>query len=99
GGTTGTTAQLVTGTYTINVSSLNVRTDTSTSHTVLVSVNKGKIVQVIGEVQDWFTINFNGGAGYVSKGFVAQGGTAVANQTQPPTASSKTATVQGCGFY
>lgn len=72
GGKTGTTVQQGTGTYTVNVSSLNVRTGPSTSHTVLGSVNKGKTVQVVGEVQDWFKINFNGGTGYVSKDFVTK---------------------------
>lgn len=79
GGKTGTTVQQGTGTYTVNVSSLNVRTGPSTSHTVLGSVNKGKTVQVVGEVQDWLKINFNGGTGYVSKDFVTKGGSYVVN--------------------
>ena len=73
---------------TVNVSSLNVRTGPSTSHTVLGSVNKGKTVQVVGEVQDWFKINFNGGTGYVSKDFVTKGGSAVSNETQQPTTTT-----------
>ncbi|HDR7530583.1 peptidoglycan endopeptidase [Bacillus sp. AY1-10] len=99
GGKTGTTVQQGTGTYTVNVSSLNVRTGPSTSHTVLGSVNKGKTVQVVGEVQDWFKINFNGGTGYVSKDFVTKGGSAVSNQTQQPTTNNNTATVQTGGSY
>ncbi|MFL0489775.1 peptidase P60 [Bacillus sp. AFS054943] len=98
GGKTGTTVQQGTGTYTVNVSSLNVRTGPSTSHTVLGSVNKGKTVQVVGEVQDWFKINFNGGTGYVSKDFVTKGGSAVSNQTQQPTTNNNT-TVQTGGSY
>ncbi|PIE92287.1 enterotoxin EntFM [Bacillus fungorum] len=97
-GTT-TTVQQGTGTYTVNVSSLNVRTGPSTSHTVLGSVNKGKTVQVVGEVQDWFKINFNGGTGYVSKDFVTKGGSAVSNQTQQPTTNNNTTTVQTGGSY
>ncbi|MES5954622.1 enterotoxin EntFM [Bacillus fungorum] len=97
-GTT-TTVQQGTGTYTVNVSSLNVRTGPSTSHTVLGSVNKGKTVQVVGEVQDWFKINFNGGTGYVSKDFVTKGGSAVSNQTQQPTTNNNTTTVQTDGSY
>ncbi|HEF1857559.1 TPA: SH3 domain-containing protein, partial [Bacillus cereus] len=88
-----------TGTYTVNVSSLNVRTGPSTSHTVLGSVNKGKTVQVVGEVQDWFKINFNGGTGYVSKDFVTKGGSAVSNETQQPTTNNNTTTVQTGGSY
>ncbi|OTW85529.1 peptidase P60 [Bacillus thuringiensis serovar cameroun] len=100
GGKTGTTVQQGTGTYTVNVSSLNVRTGPSTSHTVLGSVNKGKTVQVVGEVQDWFKINFNGGTGYVSKDFVTKGGSAVSNETQKPTTNNNnTTTVQTGGSY
>ncbi|MFK4292449.1 peptidoglycan endopeptidase LytF [Bacillus sp. RC240] len=99
-GTT-TTVQQGTGTYTVNVSSLNVRTGPSASHTVLGSVNKGKTVQVVGEVQDWFKINFNGGTGYVSKDFVTKGGSAVSNETQQPTTNNNnnTTTVQTGGSY
>ncbi|HFJ9284409.1 TPA: enterotoxin EntFM [Bacillus toyonensis] len=100
GGNNGTTVQQGTGTYTVNVSSLNVRTGPSTSHTVLGSVNKGKTVQVVGEVQDWFKINFNGGTGYVSKDFVTKGGSAVSNETQKPTTNNNnTTTVQTGGSY
>ncbi|PEC21365.1 enterotoxin EntFM [Bacillus cereus] len=100
GGNKGTTVQQGTGTYTVNVSSLNVRTGPSTSHTVLGSVNKGKTVQVVGEVQDWFKINFNGGTGYVSKDFVTKGGSAVSNETQQPTTNNNnTTTVQTGGSY
>ncbi|PFJ08373.1 peptidase P60 [Bacillus cereus] len=99
GDKTGTTVQQGTGTYTVNVSSLNVRTGPSTSHTVLDSVNKGKTVQVVGEVQDWFKINFNGGTGYVSKDFVTKGGSAVFNETQQPTTNNSTTTVQTGGSY
>lgn len=100
GGNKGTTVQQGTGTYTVNVSSLNVRTGPSASHTVLGSVNKGKTVQVVGEVQDWFKINFNGGTGYVSKDFVTKGGSAVSNQTQQPTTNNNnTTTVQTGGSY
>ncbi|QWG85120.1 enterotoxin EntFM [Bacillus mycoides] len=99
-GTT-TTVQQGTGTYTVNVSSLNVRTGPSASHTVLGSVNKGKTVQVVGEVQDWFKINFNGGTGYVSKDYVTKGGSAVSNETQQPTTNNNnnTTTVQTGGSY
>ncbi len=100
GGKTETTVQQGTGTYTVNVSSLNVRTGPSASHTVLGSVNKGKTVQVVGEVQDWFKINFNGGTGYVSKDFVTKGGSAVSNETQQPTTNNNnTTTVQTGGSY
>ncbi|PEJ47227.1 SH3 domain-containing protein [Bacillus wiedmannii] len=62
------------GNYTVNVSSLRVRTGPSTSHTTVGSVTKGQVVQVVGEVQDWFKINYAGQAAYVSKDYVTKGG-------------------------
>ncbi|WP_459501237.1 enterotoxin EntFM [Bacillus sp. C1] len=83
GAKTGTTVQQGKGDYTVNVSSLNVRTGPSASHTVLGTVSKGQTVQVVGEVQDWFKINHNGETGYVSKDFVTKGGTTnVSTQTE-----------------
>lgn len=98
GGKKETAVQQGTGNYTVNVSSLNVRTGPSASHTVLGSVNKGQTVQVVGEVQDWFKINHNGGTGYISKDFVTKGGTAVSNQTEKP-ATNNNATIQTGGSY
>ncbi len=98
GGTKGTAVQQGTGNYTVNVSSLNVRTGPSTSHTVLGSVHKGKVVQVVGEVQDWFKVNYNGGTGYISKDFVTKGGTAVSSQTEKPAANNSVALQTG-GAY
>ncbi len=62
------------GNYTVNVSSLRVRTGPSTSHTTVASVTKGQVVQVVGEVQDWFKINYAGQTAYVSKDYVTKGG-------------------------
>ncbi|WP_369899474.1 SH3 domain-containing protein [Bacillus manliponensis] len=62
------------GNYTVNVSSLSVRTGPSTSHTVLGSVRKGQVVQVTGEVQDWLKINYGGQVAYISKDYVSKGG-------------------------
>ncbi|PDY79634.1 C40 family peptidase [Bacillus cereus] len=62
------------GNYTVNVSSLRVRTGPSTSHTTIGSVKKGQVVQVVGEVQDWFKINYAGQTAYLSKDYVTKGG-------------------------
>ncbi|MBG0966894.1 SH3 domain-containing protein [Bacillus sp. SRB1LM] len=69
------------GNYTVNVSSLRVRTGPSTSHTTVGSVTKGQVVQVVGEVQDWFKINYAGQTAYVSKDYVTKGGSSD-NSTQ-----------------
>lgn len=66
--------QAASGNYTVNVSSLRVRTGPSASHTVLGSVHKGQVVQVVGEVQDWFKINYAGQTAYLSKDYVTKGG-------------------------
>ncbi|PGO23874.1 peptidase M24 [Bacillus cereus] len=62
------------GNYTVNVSSLRVRTGPSTSHPTVGSVKKGQVVQVVGEVQDWFKINYAGQTAYLSKDYVTKGG-------------------------
>ncbi|PGD05807.1 C40 family peptidase [Bacillus toyonensis] len=68
------TVQPASGSYTVNVSSLRVRTGPSTSHTTVASITKGQVVQVVGEVQDWFKINYAGQAAYISKDYVTKGG-------------------------
>ncbi|MES9697590.1 MULTISPECIES: SH3 domain-containing protein [Bacillus] len=69
-----TNVQPASGNYTVNVSSLRVRTGPSTSHTTIGSVKKGQVVQVVGEVQDWFKINYAGQTAYLSKDYVTKGG-------------------------
>ncbi|KIV75249.1 N-acetylmuramoyl-L-alanine amidase [Bacillus mycoides] len=71
---TNNTVKPASGNYTVNVSSLRVRTGPSTSHTTIGSVKKGQVVQVIGEVQDWFKINYAGQTAYLSKDYVTKGG-------------------------
>ncbi|MDM5435856.1 SH3 domain-containing protein [Bacillus hominis] len=66
--------QPASGDYTVNVSSLRVRTGPSTSHPTIGSVKKGQVVQVVGEVQDWFKINYAGQTAYLSKDYVTKGG-------------------------
>ncbi|MDM5441304.1 SH3 domain-containing protein [Bacillus hominis] len=66
--------QPASGNYTVNVSSLRVRTGPSTSHPTIGSVKKGQVVQVVGEVQDWFKINYAGQTAYLSKDYVTKGG-------------------------
>ncbi|OSY07275.1 SH3 domain-containing protein [Bacillus mycoides] len=71
---TNNTVKPASGNYTVNVSSLRVRTGPSTSHTTIGSVKKGQVVQVVGEVQDWFKINYAGQTAYLSKDYVTKGG-------------------------
>lgn len=95
----GTAVQQGTGNYTVNVSSLNVRTGPSASHTVVGTVSKGQTVQVVGEVQDWFKINHNGGTGYISKDFVTKGGTNTNVSTETEKPSNNDMTIRKDGSY
>ena len=92
------TVQSASGNYTVNVSSLRVRTGPSTSHTILGSVRKGQVVQVTGEVQDWFKINYGGQTGYISKDYVSKGGSD-ANAGQSNGQQNNNTTVQTDGTY
>ena len=70
------TVQPASGNYTVNVYlPFGVRTGPSTSHTTVASgPQQGQVVQVVGEVQDWFKINYAGQTAYVSKDYVTKGG-------------------------
>ncbi|MFX3622923.1 MAG: SH3 domain-containing protein [Ectobacillus sp.] len=68
-----TTQVQATGGYTVDVSSLRVRTGPSTSHGIIGTVHKGQAVKVIGEVQDWYKIDYNGRTAYVSKDYISHG--------------------------
>jgi N-acetylmuramoyl-L-alanine amidase len=74
------TAVSANGEYTVNVSSLRVRTGPSTSHPIIGGLSKGQSVQVIGEVQDWYKISYNGQSAYISKDYVSKAG---GGQPQP----------------
>ncbi|MDC2866168.1 C40 family peptidase [Bacillus sp. BP-3] len=93
------TVQPASGNYTVSVSSLRVRTGPSTSHTQLGSVHKGQVVQVVGEVQDWFKISYGGQNAYVSKDYVTKGGSD-SNVTQDnQQQNNSNVTVQTGGTY
>ncbi|MCM3735402.1 SH3 domain-containing protein [Bacillus cytotoxicus] len=94
-----TTVQPASGNYTVNVSSLRVRTGPSTSHTQLGAVHKGQVVQVTGEVQDWFKINYGGQNAYVSKDYVTKGGSDTNAGQDNQQQNNNNVTVQTGGTY
>ncbi|KFN01828.1 peptidoglycan endopeptidase [Bacillus clarus] len=94
-----TTVQPASGNYTVNVSSLRVRTGPSTSHTTLGSVHKGQVVKVVGEVQDWFKINYAGQTAYISKDYVTKGGSNENNTQDNNQEQGNNVTVQTGGTY
>ncbi|MDR4416979.1 SH3 domain-containing protein, partial [Bacillus paranthracis] len=81
--------------YTVNVSSLRVRTGPSMSHPVVSVMNKGQVVQVVGEVQDWYRVKLNEGFAYINKDYVSRGTNNTANLPQ----SIQTESVQQNGTY
>ncbi|AJH60177.1 Peptidase, M23/M37 [Bacillus cereus 95/8201] len=83
------------GNYTVNVSSLRARTGPSMSHPVVSVMNKGQVVQVVGEVQDWYKIKFNEGFAYINKDYVSRG----TNNTSSLPQSLQTESVQKNGTY
>ncbi|SFC98062.1 Uncharacterized conserved protein YgiM, contains N-terminal SH3 domain, DUF1202 family, partial [Bacillus sp. 491mf] len=93
------TIQPASGNYTVNVSSLRVRTGPSTSHTQLGSIHKGQVVQVIGEVKDWFKINYGGQNAYVSKDYVTKGGSDANVVQDKQQQNNNNVTVQTGGTY
>ncbi|MBJ7987265.1 SH3 domain-containing protein [Bacillus cereus] len=68
--------------YTVATPKLNVRSNASTSSTLLGSLQNGTQVQVVETVGTWYKIRFGTGYGYVAKHYVVQ------NQSQ---AQAKTA--------
>ncbi|MBJ7959778.1 SH3 domain-containing protein [Bacillus cereus group sp. N28] len=66
--------------YTVATPKLNVRSNASTSGTLLGSLQNGTQVQVVETVGTWYKIRFGTGYGYVAKHYVVQ------NQPQAKTA-------------
>ncbi|MCP8967705.1 C40 family peptidase [Ectobacillus ponti] len=76
-------SETIQASYQVSVSSLRVRTGPSTAHPAIGAVYKGQALTVIGEVQDWYKISYNGQNAYVSKSYVTGGTAAVAAQGAP----------------
>ncbi|MBE7104704.1 SH3 domain-containing protein [Bacillus cereus] len=68
--------------YTVATPKLNVRSNASTSSTLLGSLQNGTQVQVVETVGTWYKIRFGTGYGYVAKHYVVQN----QNQSQAKTA-------------
>ncbi|MDM5192153.1 SH3 domain-containing protein [Bacillus hominis] len=68
--------------YTVATPKLNVRSNASTSSTLLGSLQSGTQVQVVETVGTWYKIRFGTGYGYVAKHYVVQN----QNQAQAKTA-------------
>lgn len=66
--------------YTVNADGLNVRSNYSTSDSILGGLSAGAVVHVTGKVQQngvdfgWYRIDYNGTSGFVSSTFLTEGG-------------------------
>ena len=66
--------------YVYNVSSgLNVRSEASTSSTILGTLYSGSSVNIIGESGSWYKIKYNSGYGYVHKDYISVDGSSSDN--------------------
>lgn len=73
-----------------NVSTnLRVRSEASSSSTVLGYLLNGANVSIIGQSGDWYKINFNGSTGYVSKSYIEDGQASAATNLSVINTSSK----------
>jgi len=61
---------------------VNVRLAPGTDADVLVTLNKGDKVTVVGETSGWFKVNINGNVGYVRKDFLVYNAPADTEQTE-----------------
>lgn len=59
-----------TGTVTTKESALNIRSRPDLSAAILTQAPKGARLQVLGEVPDWYVVNFNGVEGYASSQYI-----------------------------
>ncbi|WP_342045583.1 SH3 domain-containing protein, partial [Bacillus sp. OTU530] len=57
--------------HTVEADALRVRTGPSTSHGILGLVREGQELEVTGEQQGWYEIDYNGETAYVSKDYVS----------------------------
>ena len=76
-------------TYTVNVSSVNVRSSASTDGKVITRASRGENVEVLGSSGDWYKVKYSGETGYIRKDMLVEGKTATSSSSTP------TATVTG----
>lgn len=76
-------------TYTVNVSSVNIRSSASTDAKVITRASRGENVEVLGTSGDWYKVKYSGETGYIRKDMLVEGKTATSSSSKP------TATVTG----
>ncbi len=54
-------------------SALNVRSGPGTNYNILGKLYSGDLVEIVGSTNGWYKIDYNGGTGYVSAGYIQKG--------------------------
>ena len=70
-------------TYTVNVSSVNIRSSASTDAKVITRASRGENVEVTGTSGDWYKVKYKGDTGYIRKDMLVEGTSATSNSSSP----------------
>ena len=80
---------------TVTANSAKVRSETTTTSSVVGSLTKGNTIEILDETTDatgqvWYKVNVTGGTGYVRSDLVSKSGTTAAAATATSTAAAQT---------
>lgn len=81
-----TVTQAAGDTYTVNVSSVNVRAEASTDSDVLTRASRGENVEVVDSSGDWYKVKYDGHTGYIRKDMLVEGDVATSSASSGATA-------------
>ena len=70
-------------TYTVNVSSVNIRSSASTDAKVITRAGRGENVEVTGTSGDWYKVKYKGDTGYIRKDMLVEGTSATSSSSSP----------------
>ena len=70
-------------TYTVNVSSVNVRASASTDGKVIARAARGENVEVTGTSGNWYKVKYDGQTGYIRKDMLVEGSVATSASSTP----------------
>ncbi len=70
-------------TYTVNVSSVNIRSSASTDAKVITRASRGENVEVTGTSGDWYKVKYKGDTGYIRKDMLVEGTSATSSSSSP----------------
>ncbi|GGE67120.1 C40 family peptidase [Priestia taiwanensis] len=83
-GSSSNVSQGTTGVYKVTADVLNVRSGSGTSHRIIGKAHQGQVLEVTGQENGWYKVNYNGQTGYVSAEYLQKAG----EQPKPPTSGN-----------